>query len=170
MKAKRIIFWILLLIVIDQAVKIIINSFFLETQFEIIPSLFEFKPVFNDKHSYVNDLLFKNFNIDLGLWFHLIVFLLAQMMLCFLYVKFKKNIVENKKLLGLVILFQIAGFICALIGNLIWQKGTLDYIYLKPLFVFDLKDLYIDCFAILFLVYCHKNKAQMKLVRMKNRI
>ena len=162
MKVKQIIFWTFLLIVIDQTIKIIINSFFLETQFKIIPSLLEFKPTFNDKHSYVNWLLNKNFNINLGLWFHIILFLFLQIIILVFYGYFRNKISKNKKLLDIALIFQIAGYICAIIGNLIWEKGTLDYIYLKPLFVFDIKDLYINCFTILFLVYVIKNKNEMK--------
>lgn len=54
----------------------------------------------------------------------------------------------------------MAAVLCALIGNIIWQKGTLDYIYLKPLFVFDLKDVYVDFGIIIFLIYTFKNRKQ----------
>ena len=168
MKAQKMVYWIFLLILIDQAVKIIINSFFLETQFDIIPSLFEFKPSFNNKHSWVNALLYKHFNINIGLWVHLILFLFTGITVLSFYYYCRNNIVEKKKLLDVAFIFSIAGIICALIGNLIWKKGTLDYIYLKPLFVFDLKDLYIDCFVVLFFIYVHKNKTQMKTIKIKN--
>jgi uncharacterized protein YacL len=171
MKTRKIIFWIILLIVIDQAIKIVINSFFLEVRVEIIPSLFEFRPVFNDKHSYFNSLLYSNFNINLGLVFHLFLFLLAGIIFVILHRFLRKNISENKKLLDTAFVFATAGLICGLIGNLIWEKGTLDYIYLKPLFIFDLKDLYINCFVILFLVYFLKNRHQInELQKTKNGI
>jgi hypothetical protein len=54
----------------------------------------------------------------------------------------------------------MAAVLCALIGNIIWRKGTLDYIYLKPLFVFDLKDVYSDFGIIIFLIYAFKNREQ----------
>lgn len=168
MSVQKIIFWIFLLVVLDQIIKIIINSFFLEIRFEIIPPLFEFKPFFNDKHSYLNSLLYRYFNINLGWLFHGVVFLFSMIMLPSIWVSFRKIIPKNKKLLDLAFMFGTAGLICALIGNLIWEKGTLDYIYLKPLFIFDLKDLYINCFVILFLIYMHKNKAQIKALKTKN--
>ena len=168
MKPQKIILWIFLLIVIDQVIKIIINSFFFEVRFEIIPSLFEFKPIFNDKHSYGNVLLNKHFNVNVGLLPHIIVFLSAQIIILSIYGCFRSNISENKKLLNAVIIFQIAGFVCGLIGNLIWEKGTLDYIYLKPLFVFDLKDLYLNSFTVLFLIYLHKNRTKIKTLKIKD--
>jgi len=169
MKAQKIICWILLLIVLDQTIKIIINSFFLETQFDIIPSLFEFAPTFNDKHSWVNYLFYENFNVNMGLWFHIILFLFIGIIVSTFYGYCRNNIVENKKLLDATFIFFTAGFVCALIGNLIWEKGTLDFIYLKPLFVFDLKDLYINCcFIPLFLIYANKNREQIRTIKIKN--
>ena len=168
MKARTIILWIFILIIIDQIIKIVIYSFFFETHFEIIPSLFEFKPIFNDKHSYLNVLLNKKFSIDLGLWFHMGLFLFGEIIFLAFYFYMRKNITGNKTLLDIVIIFQSAGLICGLIGNLIWEKGTLDYIYLKPLFIFDLKDLYLNCFAVLFLVYLHKNRFQTKTIKLKD--
>ena len=168
MKTHKLIFWIVLLIVIDQTVKIIINSFFLGVQFDIIPPLFEFKPTFNDKHSYVNDLLYKNFNIDMGLWFHIILFLFIGIIIFILYDYYRNNIFGNKKLLDAAFIFYAAGFICAFIGNLIWKKGTLDFIYLKPLFIFDFKDLYVNCFVVLFLGYMYKNSVQIRTVKIKD--
>ena len=168
MKAKTIIFWIFILVIADQAIKIIINAFFLECQVEIIPSLFEFSPTFNDKHSYVNDLLYRNFHINMGLWFHIILFLIIEIVVFTMYACFKSAIFNNKRLLDFAFTIQLAGVVCAFFGNLIWEKGTLDYIYLKPLFVFDLKDLYMNCFVVLFLIYTHKNNAEIKKIKMKD--
>lgn len=162
MKKQHILFWIIFLIAIDQAVKIVINTYFLDAHFEIIPGLLEFKPVFNSKHSYLNSLLYKYFDINLGFWFHILLFLLAQGIFLVLYGFLKNNSTVNKKLLDAGMVFQLSGFVCALIGNIIWENGILDFIYLKPLFVFDFKDVYLNCFAVLFLIFLHKNKKQMK--------
>lgn len=168
MSIRKIIIWILLLIVIDQAIKIVINSFFLESQFEIIPSLFEFKPFFNTKHSYPNSLLYEHFNIDMGLWFHGILFLIILIVATFFLVYVRNNIQGDKKLLDLAYIFLFAAAICSISGNFIWEKGVLDFIYLKPFFIFDLKDLYANCFVILFLIYYYKNRNQLKTVNIKN--
>ena len=140
MKTQEIILWTLLLIIIDQVIKIITNSYFLESHFDIIPSLIELKPTFNDKHSYFNSLLNRYSNLNIGLEIHLSLFLIAEIVILTLY-SFFRSFSDNIKLLDIAIIFQMAGMICALIGNLIWENGTLDYIYLKPLFIFDLKDI-----------------------------
>ena len=167
MKAQTITEWIFLLVIIDQAIKIIIHAFFLETRFEIIPSLLEFKPTFNSHYSYFNSLLYNKYHIDIGLYYHIILYIFAETAVIAIYVTFK-SISKNTKFLDIAFIFQLAGIICVLIGSLIWEKGTLDYIYLKPLFVFDLKDIYLNCFAVFFLISAHKNKTQMKTVRMKD--
>ena len=168
MKIRTITGWIIFLIIIDQTIKIIIHTFFLETTFDIIPSLFEFKPSFNGHHSWVNSLLYKHFQINIGLWPHIILFLLIEILFFTVYTFFRKNIYGNTKLLDIAFIFQFAGAICAFIGNLIWEKGTLDYIYLKPLFIFDLKDIYLNCCLVLFLVYMHKSRTQTKTLKTRD--
>lgn len=160
MRIRTIFLWTLVLIMIDQTIKIIINVHFLESHFDIIPSILEFKPVFNQKHSYVNVLLSNNFNINIGLLPHLILFLLAAIAVTIVYDFYRSFI--NSKLLDFAFILFISGWSCALAGNLIWTKGVLDYIYLKPLFIFDLKDLYINCFAILLFLSLVKNKAKVE--------
>jgi hypothetical protein len=169
MKIKTIIFWVTILVLIDQVIKIIVNSFFIETQFEIIPSLFEFKPTFNDKHSYLNVLLYQNFHKNIGLYAHIIIFSIIEIVMFVFYAYCRNSNFRSKKLLDFAFVFQLAGVICAFIGNLIWEKGTLDYVYLKPLFIFDLKDLYINCFFIaLFLIFAVRNDTEIKKIKIKD--
>lgn len=167
MKTRTILLWILVLIITDQLIKLVINNYFWESHFEIIPSLLEFEPTFNDKYSYLNSLMNLHFNINIGLWIHLILFFFAESVILTLY-SFFRNRSLNTKLLDAAIAIQSAGMACTLIGNLIWEKGILDYIYLKPLFVFDMKDLYMNCFAVLFLVHFHKNKASLQNIKMQD--
>ena len=166
MKTKEIIWWIFLLVIIDQATKIVIYHFYMDTHFEIIPSLFEFSPVFNDKHSYVNYLLNQKLNINMGFWIHMVIFAVAECIILALYV-FLRSLSKKTKLLDIGITFQIAGLICALLSNIVWEKGVLDFIYLKPLFVFDLKDLYNNCFVVLLLIYVHKHREKVNTAKIK---
>jgi hypothetical protein len=160
MKTPNIIIWIFILAIVDQAIKIFIFNFYREVHFEIIPSLIEFKPTFNIKHSWVNGLLYKNFGVNVGLLPHVILYLLIVILIPMLFSYFRNNIPADKKLIDLSIIFMIAAVLCALIGNIIWKNGTLDYIYLKPLFIFDLKDLYSDLGIVTFLMYAFKNRRQ----------
>lgn len=80
----------------------------------------------------------------------------------------KKDLTEKTKLIDIAISFQIAGMICALLGNIVWEKGVLDFIYLKPLFVFDLKDLYLNCFVVLIMIYVYKHGEELKKAKLKD--
>ena len=60
MKTRNIILLIVLLVLIDQGVKLIIYTSFMNTNFEIIPKILDFQPTFNSKYSFVNDSVYKN--------------------------------------------------------------------------------------------------------------
>lgn len=168
MKIRTIVFWLIILVIADQAIKIIINAYFLECRFDIIPSLFEFRPTWNNKHSYFNVLLYSNFNVNLGLYVHLIIYLVLSVALLTLYGYWKNNDFKNKKTLDSAFIFLFAGIICALLGNLIWKNGTLDFIYLKPWVVFDLKDLYINIFLVLCAIFAFRNNKKIRAVKIKD--
>ena len=167
MKLKPFILWIIALVIIDQTLKIIINAYFLESQFVIIKSLLEIKPVFSDLHSYPNALLNYYFGINVGLLPHLIIFAIGMFIMLSVYLTLKK-IEQNRKLLDCAFILLFAAFCCALIGNLIWKKGTLDFIYTKPFPTVDMKDLYVNCFVFLFLIYVFKNYQLIKNIKFKN--
>jgi hypothetical protein len=162
MKARNIIAWIFILITIDQTIKILINIYFGNVHFEIIPSLIEFKPTFNERHSWVNNLLDDNFGVNVGLIPHVILYILIGIFIPMLFSYFRNNINADKILIDIAIIFMMAAVFGALIGNIIWKNGTLDYIYLKPWFVFDLKDLYSNLGVITFLIYAFKNRGQLE--------
>jgi len=162
MKTQAIVAWIIVLIILDQAIKILIFNFFGEIHFEIIPSLIEFKPTFNVKHSWVNTLLNKNFGINVGFLPHVILYFLIGILLPMYFSYFRHKVVNNKKLIDIATIFLMAAILCALIGNIIWKNGTLDFVYLKPLFVFDLKDVFSDFGVVVFLIYAIKNRDRLK--------
>jgi len=168
MRTRTILLWISALIIADQSIKIVINSYFLDCQFDIVPSLLEFKPTFNAQHSWINNLINDNFGLNVGLLPHVILYLLIGILSSAYYSYYRNNVRENKKLLDASFIFLTAVLICALIGNLIWNKGTLDYIYLKPLFVFDLKDTYADAVIVLFIIYAIKNRNQLNLIKTRD--
>jgi len=153
MKTKQLILVILALSGLDQAVKLIVHIRFMDAFTEIIPGFLTFEPVFNDKHSYINALLYSHFNLNLGKFFHVILFLAIAVIMIYLYRYLLHRINRNKKLLAVAASFELAGLLCALTDNIIWRKGTLDFIRLKDYFTFDLKDVYINLFIGLFAIY-----------------
>jgi uncharacterized membrane protein len=69
---------------------------------------------------------------------------------------------KNTTLFDFAFIFGAAAYVCALTGDIFWEKGCLDFIYLKPLFIFDLKDLYINCFLCLVIVLTYKYRQQLR--------
>jgi hypothetical protein len=153
MSIKKIIFWIGILITIDQLIKVLIYHYFFNVRFEIISSLLEFYPKFNTQYSYLNVLLNSHYNINIGLVWHIIYILILQVVIICIYIYFKNK--NHIKLLDFSVIFFESGIISAFISYFS-KPGCLDYIYLKPLFIFDLKDLYLNCFRVLFLIYILK--------------
>ena len=153
MKTRNIILLIVLLVLIDQGVKLIIYTSFMNTNFEIIPKILDFQPTFNSKYSFVNDSVYKNTGMDAGLLFHIILFAIIWFIL-FIGYKFFKSIDPLNKTLDVSISFFTAAIICAYLGILVWGKGILDFLHFKLYFnfVFDLKDVYTNCFVLLFLI------------------
>jgi hypothetical protein len=80
-----------------------------------------------------------------------------------------KAVSDNSRMLNIAFIFGFAGIISSYFGTIVWN-GCLDYIYLKPLFVFDLKDLYINVFLILFAWYYLKNKKLMSSFKTKDMV
>ena len=162
MNTKSILIWAIILFVIDQIIKVVVNQFFLEVKFAIITQLFYFQPTFNHHYSWINSL----FKLGRGFWEHIIIFsfdtLLIVSFLDLMRAKCGKN-----KLLSIAFVFCFAGLISSFIGTIIWN-GCLYYIYLKPLFVFDLKDLYLNAFAVLLLVYFLKNRKLLSTITTKD--
>lgn len=152
------------MVILDQVIKVVIYNFFFENHFEIIPSLLEFKPKFNVKHSWVNVLLNKHFELHVGLLPHVLLYLLLAIIVPVYLFYLRNNLPNKQKFIEVAIVFLMAGIFCALCGNVIWQKGVLDYIYLKPLFVFDLKDLYPDIALVLLLIYAFYNWSKINLL------
>ena len=169
MKKRIIICWICFMIILDQLVKIIIYHHLLDVQFEIIPSLLEFSPTFNNKYNYLNALLNLYLQINMPFGVLITAFLIGSIALLVIY-DYLKSMDKKTRLLDMVFIFWLSGSSCTLIGWLFWDEGVLDYIYLKPLFIFDLKDLYIDCFICLLLVFLHKNKQDWKSINTHNMI
>lgn len=167
MKIRTVALLALFLIVLDQAVKLLINAYYFDVTFSIIPSLLEFRPTFNDKHSYVNVLLNQHLGIHVGLIPHIILFVAIQFVMIVLFGYFRDNL-KNSPILGVAFAFQMAAMVCAFLGNLVWKQGTLDFIYLVPLFIFDLKDLYSDCFVLLFLIYVYSVKKPLEKVQLSD--
>lgn len=147
MKTKNLIWWVFALASIDVLIKVIIDAYFLDTRFTIIPGLVEFKPTFNNIAPYFIQLL--GHRIDHIA--HVILVCVVGLAACYIYKRALRKAIHIKWLnISFALIF--AAILSSLTAQLIY-KGILDYIYLVPLFVFDLKDVYVNCGTIIFLIY-----------------
>jgi len=140
----KVLLWIMILILVDQLSKVIIYQYFFDTNFTIIPHLLEFYPKFNLGY-YYNDLLKLNAPPYLFIIFNIIV----QFVMVFLFIRNR----NQSKLFDWMFIFCEAGYNCSLITEIAWTKGCLDFIYLRPLFIFDFKDIYVSIFSALIIIY-----------------
>lgn len=162
MRIRTIIFLVIILVAIEQIIKLIICLNYQDISLEILPSLVDFKPTLNNKTFYWLGLM----NIDVGRWLRLATAIIILSALCLFYLYLKRTL-QNKKWLDISFVFGIAGVLCSLSDN-IFFGGSWDYVYLKPLFIFDLKDIYMDCFSIFFLICCYRNRTEISNIKMKN--
>jgi signal peptidase II len=142
------------LIAIEQVIKIIIYKNFFDRRFPILPPVLYFEPMFNKHYSWFNSL----FQLGIGRGVH-IVFSLIVTALIYLFYSYLSNRAEVAKLVNVMFVFLFSGAVCSLIDKIFWD-GSLDYISVKGLFTFDLKDVYLNIFngLLIFSVFFH-NKA-----------
>ena len=162
MKTRTVLLWSIALFAIDQIIKIVINQYFLDVKFDIIPPLFYFRPAFNHNYSYINAL----FKLEMGFWIHAILRCFVAILFLVLY-KLFKTISKNAKIINIAFIFCFAAITCSLIDTFLWG-GSLDFIYLKPLFIFDFKDLYSNVWIALFLWYFLKNRKYLATIKNKD--
>lgn len=144
----NIIILVVLLILIDQVVKLIILHSFMDSNYVFVPNILEFKPTFNSNYSYWTAKL----DANMGIVAHLTMFSLIWIILIFFY-KFYHKIDDKNRLLDIALVFQTAGFASAYISIIFWKDGVLDFSYFKPLnIVCDLKDFYINIFVVLWVI------------------
>ena len=149
----KILLSVLLLIVIDQYIKIYISNNLINQKIDFFNNIIGFKPHKNIDYSWFNSL--GNFKIGLlpHIVFNIIVLFISIIIFDFIRQKYKHD-----RIINWLFIFLFAGTICSLIDKVFWG-GSLDYIYLKNLFIFDLKDIYISAFQatlILCLIFNYK--------------
>ena len=94
---------VIILVAIEQIIKLIICLNYQDISLEIIPSLVDFKPTLNNKTFYWLGLM----NIDVGRWLRLATAIIILIALCLFYLYLKRTL-QNKKWLDISFVFGIA--------------------------------------------------------------
>ena len=157
MKRKNIVFWIICLIFVDQVSKIIIAKFFIDTKFYIIQPILGFSPIFNNQFSYFNSIL----KLNLGLLPHTIILVLIQLIMVLCYDYYRNIQHPDTLFLDISFIFGQSALICVFCGFYFWETGILDFIYLY-FWTVDFKDIYLNCFVLLFVVNYLKKKTEFR--------
>jgi signal peptidase II len=141
---------VLLLTAADQIIKIIVKNYYGVTT-PIIEKILYFMPKLNNKYSWINYL----FDLGLGKAAHIVI---AGVLLFIAYFGFEYYYMKKgqNNIMCLLEAFLVSGAVCSLIDKIFWN-GSLDYIFLKGFFVFDLKDCYITIFEITAFIMIAKN-------------
>lgn len=137
---KRTCLAVLLLVSIEQVIKIVINNNFLDKKSPILPPLLYFEPMFNRDYSWLNSML----QLGISKWIHISVVAIMSILIYLFYNYLNKQFGTNK-LIDAMYAFIFSGAICSLIDKIFWN-GSLDYILVNGFFTFDLKDVYINIF------------------------
>ena len=150
MNIKNKAIWIItiLLIFIEQGIKIIIYNNYMNNSFPIMKPWLYFEPMFNVDYSWINSML----QLGVGKYVHIFI-VLVMIAFILIFYKFLSSHVENTLLIDTTFGFIIAGAFCSLIDKVFWN-GSLDFIYVKGFFTFDLKDVYINVFIGLVILMC----------------
>lgn len=134
-----------LLMLIDQGIKLVIKLWFFDTRFDIIPNFLSFHPIINTQGSWINARFGTGINFGALILVNLVaLFLFTE---CYRYYIHKGN---KDFFADLCYVFIMAGALCSLIDK-VFYGGSLDFIGISSLFIADLKDIYINM-AIFFFV------------------
>jgi len=142
MKNNKNFIWILtfILILIEQGIKLVINNNYLGESIPILKPWLYFHPKFNRDYSWFNSML----NLGVGKGIHILIVVIL-ILLAFLLYKFINKKTETTRLIDATFAFLFSGAICSLIDKVFWN-GSLDYILFNDMFIFDLKDVFINVF------------------------
>jgi signal peptidase II len=137
---------IILLILIDQVIKIYIAEKLMQKNFYFVNNILGFKPYKNIEYSWLNSV----FNLKIGLFTHIVVVIILLLATVVIY-----DFMASMKVISLLekwlFMFLFAGILCSFLDKIFWG-GSLDYIWLKHFFIFDLKDIYLSIFEIITLL------------------
>ena len=131
----------------DQIIKMVIHLAYMEDEFDIIKPLLRFHPQLNTKLSWAGNYIEIFANPVAAIFLNLI--LLFVFLSGYLLYKSKRK--QTGFSIKIIMICGIAGCLCSLIDKLFWG-GSLDYLQIKDLFVFDLKDCYLTVAEVLFIV------------------
>lgn len=138
----------MILVIIDQAVKLFISYYFINDSTILLSGILRFHPVQNTNLMWIASIL--NYNTPVFVMLIIQILGLALIILAYRYLSSLWS--GRKYLLNGMAAFFAAGIICSFADVVFWS-GSLDFIRLFDWFTFDLKDVYLNIGAIHVFLY-----------------
>jgi len=107
-KNKISILAVIILVTVEQVIKIIISNNFLNVKLPIIPPLLYFEPVFNRDYSWINSML----KLGIGKWVHISV-VSMMIILIYLFYKYLNERFGKNKTIDSMFAFLFSGAMCS---------------------------------------------------------
>lgn len=143
---KSVISTFIILMLIDQGLKLIIKFFFFDNYLEIIKNFLYFDPIINTDGSWLN----ARFGLGVGFSALIILNIVAIIIVIEVYRYYLSK--GNKSFWAdMSFLFISTGALCSLIDK-VFYGGSLDFIGISNLFIADIKDIYINLGILFFIM------------------
>lgn len=142
------------MVLVDQAIKLYIYHYHMDKSLDLLFNFVRFTPKFNRNYSWLNNL----FDLGIGKAAHIIINIFVLVLIC-LFFAYIRKMHNCSRLTEFIFICVLSGIICSLIDKIFWD-GSLDYIQLRGLFTFDLKDVYLTVFevaVIAMLIFNYRN-------------
>jgi len=126
------------LVALDQMIKWVIYRYFMDVEIKWLGDRVYFSPGFNKDISWISSKTGINFGVEV----HICISIIAVIILILLGKQYFNKYAKMKYMVW-AYWITLAGVICSAIDRIFWGT-SLDYIFIKGYFVFDLKDVLIN--------------------------
>jgi len=133
--------WLMILIGLDQGIKLLVAHFLIDAEFTIIPYILRFRTHQNIHLGWIPNM------IDFMMPLPMAIFIsILAIILMLVYYKFWVFLNQSRGKVShiphIFLMLVLSAGICKLIDDIFWG-GTLDFIQLFDWFIFDIKDVYL---------------------------
>jgi len=146
-KFKPFIIPVLCLLLIDQITKVFVSSAYMQYDFDIITHFLRFNPEQNTNLSWYGNFV----DILASPFIAVLLNILAIFIFLSGYLLYKAKKEKTRFLIKIIMVCGLAGCLCSLIDKLFWG-GSLDFLQIPNLLIFDLKDCYLTVAEVLFVI------------------
>jgi signal peptidase II len=131
-----------LLVAVDQAVKLIIADYFMDSKFEMLGNVLSFRPFQNVHLTWFSGMVGGEMSMMMSVLIN-IISLLVWIVIYRLFSYWSLYLNRLTRIPKISFFLMFSAFLCSTIDRIFWG-GSIDYIQLLDWFIFDLKDVYLS--------------------------